>query len=427
MKGGLFLISVFLVVAFSASVSAVCGDGILDVGELCDHNATDSENNPYGEECSVSCWVNGKAPFWQACRGSGVHVCIDHPDVTDQYFTDNPGCIPNPTCSGSFFSCNSVICPQALSTGNGTNQSNETGLDLIYPVPFIIGDSVDAAIVFGTEPLTSAVEIVHAGGIEADLRLMGADSAGPFLVSDDDLEQSDSRNKNLIVVGTVSNGHSNSIASQIIRDDRNLQEGQFLIESYVNPFQSGKIALLVLGYSLEELLETRDFLRIQRIFTSPGSAYFGNVEISNGGNETNQTNGSGNNESNQTNTTIITPGDEIGNETNQTNGTVVVSGNGTNQTNGSGNDTGNQTGNLTDNGLGQNNCQGCFEEDKCFPLGFRKSGEFCSINLDFVSQFGEGAVCENNFECGSNVCVSGECVEVSLIQKILDFFRRIFG
>jgi hypothetical protein len=72
-------------------------------------------------------------------------------------------------------------------------------------------------------------------------------------------------------------------------------------------------------------------------------------------------------------------------------------------------------------------CQGCELEEKCYPLGYRKSGEFCSDTLEFVAQSKAGETCDNSFECDSNVCVSGECVSKSLIQKIIDFFRRLFG
>ena len=37
------------------------------------------------------------------------------------------------------------------------------------------------------------------------------------------------------------------------------------------------------------------------------------------------------------------------------------------------------------------------------------------------------ATCENNYECGSNVCASGKCVDAGLFQKIIDFFKNLFG
>jgi hypothetical protein len=92
----------------------VCGNRILEKGELCDKAATDLINNPYGSQCSANCWVNGAPPYWSGCRGSGVHVCTDNPKVTNQYFLDHPKCIKNSACAGLFFSCNGVICPEPV-------------------------------------------------------------------------------------------------------------------------------------------------------------------------------------------------------------------------------------------------------------------------------------------------------------------------
>jgi hypothetical protein len=72
-------------------------------------------------------------------------------------------------------------------------------------------------------------------------------------------------------------------------------------------------------------------------------------------------------------------------------------------------------------------CIGCLKEEKCYPLGYRKSGEFCSENSNFVEQLKEDSTCDNNFECSSNVCVSDRCISPSLIDKILNWFKRLFG
>lgn len=72
-------------------------------------------------------------------------------------------------------------------------------------------------------------------------------------------------------------------------------------------------------------------------------------------------------------------------------------------------------------------CNGCQLEDKCFPFGYRKDRNFCSEDEKFVSQQESGNTCENNFECKSNVCVSSQCVSGGLLQKILNWFKRLFG
>lgn len=72
-------------------------------------------------------------------------------------------------------------------------------------------------------------------------------------------------------------------------------------------------------------------------------------------------------------------------------------------------------------------CNGCLLDKKCYPFGYRESGEYCSDSNEFVFQLEAGAVCDNNFECDSNVCVDGECISGSLLRKILDWFKRLFG
>jgi len=69
----------------------------------------------------------------------------------------------------------------------------------------------------------------------------------------------------------------------------------------------------------------------------------------------------------------------------------------------------------------------CAFEDSCLPIGVRTEGKYCNINGEILPQLGGGEQCDNNFECGSNVCVSGQCLETSLIQKILEWFRKLFG
>lgn len=105
------------------NVQGLCGDGVLDSGELCDDSGKDEATNPYGDQC-ISCSVYGTSSYgyygqpnksslingWEGCRGNGVAVCTDHPSVTDQYFIDHPKCKPNDTCEGFFASCNEVIC-----------------------------------------------------------------------------------------------------------------------------------------------------------------------------------------------------------------------------------------------------------------------------------------------------------------------------
>ena len=74
-----------------------------------------------------------------------------------------------------------------------------------------------------------------------------------------------------------------------------------------------------------------------------------------------------------------------------------------------------------------NTCNGCELDGKCYPLGYRKGGEYCFDNYEFMRQLEAEESCDNNFECKSNVCVSDECVSEGLLKRILNWFRRLFG
>ncbi len=72
-------------------------------------------------------------------------------------------------------------------------------------------------------------------------------------------------------------------------------------------------------------------------------------------------------------------------------------------------------------------CNGCLSGNKCYPLGYRKGGKYCSENYNFTVQLESGQSCENSFQCTSNVCVSGECINEGLLKRFLDWFKRLFG
>lgn len=76
---------------------------------------------------------------------------------------------------------------------------------------------------------------------------------------------------------------------------------------------------------------------------------------------------------------------------------------------------------------GKNECPGCFFEEGCYSFGFRKNGAYCDREeLSFANQLESENICENNFECGSNLCVSGTCVDEGVFKKFLNWFKGIF-
>ncbi|MBU0907002.1 MAG: hypothetical protein KKD18_05020 [Nanoarchaeota archaeon] len=71
-------------------------------------------------------------------------------------------------------------------------------------------------------------------------------------------------------------------------------------------------------------------------------------------------------------------------------------------------------------------CQGCQLEGKCYPLGYRKSGNYCSEG-GFLEQVSDEGSCENNFECKSNLCIDSSCVSSGVWQRFMNWFKGLFG
>ena len=69
----------------------------------------------------------------------------------------------------------------------------------------------------------------------------------------------------------------------------------------------------------------------------------------------------------------------------------------------------------------------CPLDNKCYPFGYRKAGEFCSDKGAFVEQLKGDSTCDNNFECSTNLCIDNKCVSSNLWQKFMRWFSRIFG
>jgi len=72
-------------------------------------------------------------------------------------------------------------------------------------------------------------------------------------------------------------------------------------------------------------------------------------------------------------------------------------------------------------------CEGCILDNKCVPIAYRTLDKYCDADKSLKNQKQEDEDCNNNFECESNVCIDSKCISGGLIQKILDFFKKLFG
>ena len=82
---------------------------------------------------------------------------------------------------------------------------------------------------------------------------------------------------------------------------------------------------------------------------------------------------------------------------------------------------------------------GCTYDSKCLPFGTRikgaKEGLYCDLGGKMLPQMAAAKSCSNDYECDSNSCLSGQCVNLSqkleeqqnLLEKIMAWLSRLFG
>jgi hypothetical protein len=90
------------------------------------------------------------------------------------------------------------------------------------------------------------------------------------------------------------------------------------------------------------------------------------------------------------------------------------------------------------NGKSVEDCNGCLSDTTCLPYGIRivKSEKpmFCDIDMRLKQQKDNDDQCQNNYECLSNYCSNGKCIDLegelrktkNLLEKILDWLDKLF-
>lgn len=83
--------------------------------------------------------------------------------------------------------------------------------------------------------------------------------------------------------------------------------------------------------------------------------------------------------------------------------------------------------NICINGKCSSGCDGCSYLDECVPVGFRDSDLYCSLDGEMRNKKYNEETCENNFECVSNFCVDGQCIEEGFLEQLLSWFYSVFA
>jgi|APSaa5957512576_1039674.scaffolds.fasta_scaffold12202_3 hypothetical protein len=155
----------------------------------------------------------------------------------------------------------------------------------VYPVPFISEGLADVAIIYGTEPNISILELVEAGNIQSDLfgYLEIIDGApGNIIYGSDELSGNVDINfidTNFIVIGSYCSNEAiwgllgEDSCEDVWDRDIEIESGEFLIESFSNPFNEEKIMLYVVGYDVAGVVAASQYLRSHNVDTSVGARY----------------------------------------------------------------------------------------------------------------------------------------------------------
>lgn len=69
----------------------------------------------------------------------------------------------------------------------------------------------------------------------------------------------------------------------------------------------------------------------------------------------------------------------------------------------------------------------CALNGKCYDFGTRIKEKYCSEKGHFMEQGAPGDKCDDGFECLSNSCDTGKCSDLSIIQKITRWIKRMFS
>lgn len=70
---------------------------------------------------------------------------------------------------------------------------------------------------------------------------------------------------------------------------------------------------------------------------------------------------------------------------------------------------------------------GCNYNNKCVPIGVRIENKYCDLDKEIKDQKDKDEACNNNYECSTNVCVNNKCISQGLIQKMLNWLKKLFG
>ena len=76
-------------------------------------------------------------------------------------------------------------------------------------------------------------------------------------------------------------------------------------------------------------------------------------------------------------------------------------------------------------------CYGCIFNQECISFGTRlmynEEKSYCSFQGKIKPQLSTNSECINNFECVSNICINNKCIDTSIWNKFISWFKKLFN
>lgn len=72
-------------------------------------------------------------------------------------------------------------------------------------------------------------------------------------------------------------------------------------------------------------------------------------------------------------------------------------------------------------------CDGCLLDSTCVSFGFRREEKYCDVSKNFYPQKKSGESCDNNFECATNTCSKGACIDLEKeLKESMNVINKIW-
>lgn len=69
---------------------------------------------------------------------------------------------------------------------------------------------------------------------------------------------------------------------------------------------------------------------------------------------------------------------------------------------------------------------GCSTEKECVPIGTRSNIKYCGADEKIYNLLGIGEICNNDYECQTNMCIENVCIKKNIIKRFFSWMASWF-